>query len=77
MTDHNLSSQYYSAIAIEHFENPRNVGELVDSDVEGQVVNPVCGDEVKFFFRFEKKLTQRTDLCERSSKTPLSVSDGG
>ena len=54
MTDHNLSSQYYSAIAIEHFENPRNVGELADSDVEGQVVNPVCGDEVKFFFRFEK-----------------------
>jgi len=54
MSANNLSSQYYSAIAIEHFENPRNVGKIVDADIEGQVVNPVCGDEVKFFFRFEK-----------------------
>ena len=54
MSDDNLSSQYYSAIAIEHFDNPRNVGEMVDADIKGQVVNPVCGDEVKFFFKFEK-----------------------
>ena len=67
MTDHNLSSQYYSAIAIEHFENPRNVGELVDSDVEGQVVNPVCGDEVKFFFRFEKNRVGQDYVIESVS----------
>ena len=67
MPDDNLSSQYYSAIAIEHFQNPRNVGEIVDSDVEGQVVNPVCGDEVKFFFRLRKNKDAQERVIESVS----------
>ena len=34
----------YSKVVLEHFKNPRNVGELEDADGVGTVGNPVCGD---------------------------------
>lgn len=34
----------YSPQLIEHFERPRNVGELPDADARVQVDNPACGD---------------------------------
>ena len=45
MTDMDLAPGYYSSVAIDHFENPRNVGKIEGADASGQVVNPVCGDE--------------------------------
>lgn len=37
----------YSAEVIEHYTNPRNVGEIEDADGEGTVGNPACGDVMK------------------------------
>ena len=34
----------YSKVVLEHFRNPRNVGEIEDADAIGTVGNPVCGD---------------------------------
>ena len=34
----------YSEQVMEHFRNPRNVGEIEDADGVGKVGNPVCGD---------------------------------
>jgi nitrogen fixation NifU-like protein len=34
----------YSKVVLEHFKNPRNVGEMEDPDAVGTVGNPVCGD---------------------------------
>ncbi len=34
----------YSKVVLEHFKNPRNVGEMDDADGVGTVGNPVCGD---------------------------------
>lgn len=34
----------YTAKVLDHFENPRNVGELPDADVRARVENPACGD---------------------------------
>src|SRR5215475_2374276 len=34
----------YSAIVIDHFQNPRNVGELSNANARVSVTNPVCGD---------------------------------
>ena len=34
----------YTDLVMDHFSNPRNVGEVVDPDGVGQVGNPVCGD---------------------------------
>jgi nitrogen fixation protein NifU and related proteins len=37
----------YSPIVIDHFQNPRNVGELADANAEASVTNPVCGDVLR------------------------------
>ena len=34
----------YSEKVMEHFRNPRNVGEIENADGVGKVGNPVCGD---------------------------------
>jgi NifU-like protein involved in Fe-S cluster formation len=34
----------YSAKLLEHFEHPRNVGEIADADASARVENPACGD---------------------------------
>jgi nitrogen fixation NifU-like protein len=41
----------YSDLVMDHFRNPRNVGELADADGVGQVGNPVCGDVMKLMIK--------------------------
>jgi nitrogen fixation NifU-like protein len=37
----------YSAEVLDHFQNPRNAGELEAPDASAQLENPVCGDVVE------------------------------
>jgi len=43
----------YSEKVMEHFSNPRNVGELEDANAVGQVGNPKCGDIMKMYMKIE------------------------
>ena len=43
----------YSARLLEHFQNPRNVGQLDPPAVTVEVSNPVCGDILRLSVRFE------------------------
>lgn len=36
---------------MEHFANPRNVGEIEDADGIGNVGNPTCGDIMRLFIK--------------------------
>ncbi len=37
----------YSEKVMDHFANPRNVGEIADADGVGEAGNPTCGDIMK------------------------------
>ena len=41
----------YSKKVIEHFNNPRNMGEIKDPDGVGKAGSPVCGDVMKVFIK--------------------------
>ena len=41
----------YSDLVMEHFSNPRNVGNIPNADGMGTVGNPVCGDLLKIFIK--------------------------
>lgn len=41
----------YSEKVMEHFSNPRNVGEIEDANAVGQVGNPKCGDIMKIYMK--------------------------
>ena len=43
----------YSEKVLDHFKNPRNVGELEDADGEGTVGNPVCGDMMTMYIKVD------------------------
>lgn len=36
---------------MEHFKNPRNIGEIPDADGIGNVGNPVCGDIMRLYIK--------------------------
>lgn len=46
-------SQMYSDKVMDHFSNPRNVGELEDANAIGEVGNARCGDIMKMYMKIE------------------------
>ncbi|HOD65438.1 MAG TPA: iron-sulfur cluster assembly scaffold protein [candidate division Zixibacteria bacterium] len=43
----------YNPTVMDHFQNPRNTGDLDRPDGIGQVGNPACGDVMRIFIRVE------------------------
>lgn len=41
----------YSAQLLDHFQNPRNAGEILDADARAEIENPVCGDVLRLTFK--------------------------
>lgn len=46
----------YSPKVMDHFMNPRNVGEIPDANGVGEVGNPVCGDIMKIYLKVEDNI---------------------
>ena len=46
----------YSDKVMDHFSNPRNVGEIDDADGVGEVGNASCGDIMKIFLKVEENV---------------------
>lgn len=46
----------YSDKVMDHFMNPRNVGEIADATATGMVGNPKCGDIMKVFLKIENDI---------------------
>jgi nitrogen fixation NifU-like protein len=44
----------YSDQVLDHFQNPRNVGDLKDATVSVELQNPACGDVLRLALRVEK-----------------------
>jgi len=48
----------YSEKVMDHFSNPRNVGEIEDANGVGEVGNASCGDIMKIFLKIEDNVIQ-------------------
>lgn len=46
----------YNDIVLDHFSDPRNVGEIADADGVGQVGNPVDGDKIKIYIKVKDNI---------------------
>jgi nitrogen fixation NifU-like protein len=46
----------YSEKVMEHFKNPRNVGEMESPDGVGHVGNPVCGDIMELYIKVDNDI---------------------
>lgn len=65
----NLFTKLYSKKVLQHFKNPKNVGELKDADGEATVGNPHCGDVMKFYIKVGKRKSGEEYLKEIKFQT--------
>ena len=43
----------YKEIVLDHYKRPRHRGEIEDADLQEHLLNPLCGDEVTVYARFQ------------------------
>jgi len=54
----------FSDSVLDHFQNPRNAGQLPGADVKVEVSNPVCGDVLQLAVRIESdRIVESRFLC--------------
>ena len=61
----------YSEKVMDHFMNPRNVGEIENADAIGEVGNAVCGDIMRMYLDIDEKLC----LCKAGFAKVVSKFD--
>jgi nitrogen fixation NifU-like protein len=69
----------YSEKVMDHFSDPRNVGEIEDADAIGEVGNVKCGDVMKIFIKVEdghlKDIKFKTFGCGAAIATSSMVTE--
>jgi nitrogen fixation protein NifU and related proteins len=55
----------YSAQLLDHFQNPRNAGEIADADAAAEIENPACGDILRLSLKIG---ADRIDLARFKAK---------
>ena len=54
----------FSEAVLDHFQNPRNAGELAGASAKVEVSNPVCGDVLQLAVRIEgERIVEARFLC--------------
>ena len=61
----------YGDRLLDHFENPRNAGDLPDPDAIGEAFNPACGDELCLSLRIRDGVIERA--CFRASGCSAAI----
>lgn len=54
----------FSETLLDHFQTPRNVGEMHDADAEAMDENPVCGDRLHLWLRIRDGVIE--EMCWRA-----------
>jgi nitrogen fixation protein NifU and related proteins len=44
-----MMRELYTQVIMDHYQRPRNRGELEDADLEEHLLNPLCGDELTVY----------------------------
>ena len=51
----------YTEKVLDHFQNPRNLGEMKNPDIEATVGNPSCGDVLKLYLKLKENPKDKTN----------------
>jgi nitrogen fixation NifU-like protein len=63
----------YSERLLDHFQNPRNVGQLDPPAVTVDVSNPVCGDILRLSVRFEGEVVAEARYKTRGCTASIAA----
>ncbi len=48
-----MMRELYTQVIMDHYQRPRNRGEIENPDIEEHLLNPLCGDEVTAYAAFD------------------------
>jgi len=69
----------YSKEVLEHFSNPRNMGEMNNADAVGEMGNPSCGDVMKIYLKVKdnkiKDIKFQTMGCAAAIATSSMITE--
>lgn len=63
----------YSERLLDHFQNPRNAGEIDDPDVRVEVSNPICGDILRLTASMEGDRIAKIRYLTRGCTASIAV----
>ena len=69
-----MSEKHVKDLLMEHFMNPRNVGEIPDADGVGDVGNPICGDIVRLFIKVKGDKIQKAAFKTFGCRAAIATS---
>ncbi len=64
---------HYSDTVIEHFNNPRNAGEMNDASVDYFVTNPISGDSIRLYLRIEDERIDRASFLTTGGPASIAT----
>jgi nitrogen fixation NifU-like protein len=64
---------HYSDTVLEHFERPRNAGEMADASVDYFVTNPISGDSIRLFLRIEDERIARASFLTTGGPASIAT----
>jgi len=69
----------YSKEVIQHFQHPKNMGEMKNPDVEAEMGNPICGDVMKIYLKVKdnkiKDISFETMGCVAAISTSSMITE--
>ena len=63
----------YREEILEHWQNPLNWGTLRDYDIESEVINPLCGDQIKVQVKLDDKRLAINDIRFMGTGCAISI----
>lgn len=64
----------YSETVIDHFQRPRNAGQLADANAVGEDRNPVCGDHMRLMLRIDDRTIREARFQTRGCPAAIATS---
>jgi len=64
---------HYSDTVIEHFNNPRNAGEMADASVDYFVTNPISGDSIRLYLRIDDDRIDRASFLTTGGPASIAT----
>ncbi len=56
---------FYKEILLDHYQRPRNKGEVPGADIQEHLNNPLCGDEVSVYAKLEDGMLSEVTFTGR------------
>jgi nitrogen fixation protein NifU and related proteins len=63
----------YTPQVLDHFEHPRNSGEMPSPDIDVRVENPACGDQMRLMLQIEGGLIQAARFQTRGCVAAIAA----